>query len=80
MSRRALRTRGRLRGSTADTDDLSSTTILKPMFSVPTDINESDDADKDYEYTVTLSASGITDVTEDVKVTGSGEAGYRLWQ
>ena len=58
-----------VRGSTADTDDLSSTTILKPMFSVPTDINESDDADKDYEYTVTLSASGITDVTEDVKVT-----------
>ena len=58
-----------VRGSTSDTDDLSSTIILKPTFSVPTDINESYDANKDYEYTVTLSASGITDVTEDVKVT-----------
>ena len=40
----------------------------------------SDDADKDYEYTVTLSASGITDVTEDVKVTVLEKPEYRLWQ
>ena len=57
------------RGSTSDTNDLSSTTILKPAFSVPYDIDEPGGADKAYEYTVTLSASGITDVTEDVKVT-----------
>ena len=53
------------RGSTANTDDLSSTTILKPTFYVPDDV----DADTDYDYTVTLSASGIDDVTEDVTVT-----------
>ena len=57
------------RGSTANTDDLSSTTLLKPTFDVPDDIDELNGADKAYEYTVTLSASGITDVTEDVKVT-----------
>ena len=57
------------RGSTANTDDLSSTTLLKPTFDVPDDIDEPNGADKYYEYTVTLSASGITDVTEDVKVT-----------
>ena len=54
------------RGSTSDTDDLSSTTILKPTFSVPGSVNADTET---YEYTVTLSASGITDVTEDVKVT-----------
>ena len=53
------------RGSTSDTDDLSSTTILKPTFDVPDNV----DADTDYDYTVTLSASGINDVTEDVTVT-----------
>ena len=53
------------RGSTANTDDLSSTTILKPTFDVPDNV----DADTDYDYTVTLSASGIDDVTEDVTVT-----------
>ena len=57
------------RGSTSDTDDLGSTTILKPTFDVPADIDESNGADKDYEYTVTMSASGIDDVTEDVTVT-----------
>ena len=57
------------RGSTSDTDDLSSTTILKPTFDVPDDIDETGGADKDYEYTVTLSASGIDDITEDVTVT-----------
>ena len=44
---------------------LSDTTILKPTFYVPPDV----DADTDYEYRVTLSASGIDDVTEDVTVT-----------
>ena len=39
------------------------------MFSVPSDINESEGADKDYEYTVTLSASGIDDITADLTVT-----------
>ena len=53
------------RGSTSDTDDLSSTTILAPTFSVPDSVN----ADTDYNYTVTLSASGVDDVTEDVTVT-----------
>ena len=53
------------RGSTANTDDLSSTTILKPTFDVPDDL----DADTDYEYTVTLSASGIDDASEDIIVT-----------
>ena len=65
------------RSSTANTDDLSSTTILKPTFDVPNDIAENfdefgetqDSYTETYEYTVTLSASGITDVTEDVKVT-----------
>ena len=58
-----------VRGSTANTDDLSSTTILKPTFSVPTDINESDDADKDYKYTVTLSAGGADVTSADITVT-----------
>ena len=53
------------RGSTANTDDLSSTTILKPTFDVPDNI----DADTDYDYTVTLSAAGIDNVTADVTVT-----------
>ena len=48
-----------VRGSTSDTDDLSSTTILKPTFDVPDDIDELNGADKDYDYTVTMSASGI---------------------
>ena len=56
-------------GSTANTDLLSSTTILKPMFDVPDDIDELNGADKDYDYTVTLSASGIDDVTDEVTVT-----------
>ena len=60
-----------VRGSTSDTDDLSSTTILKPTFSVPDDIRGvgDDDYKETYEYTVTMSASGITDIAEDVKVT-----------
>ena len=52
------------RGSTSGTSQLSSTTLLKPTFDVPGNV----DADTDYEYTVTLSASGIDDVTEDVTV------------
>ena len=59
------------RGSTSDTNNLSSTTILAPTFYVPHDINElyPRPRNKRYAYTVTLSASGIADVTEDVKVT-----------
>ncbi len=53
------------RGSTPGTDDLSSTTILGPTFDVPDNVG----ADTDYEYTVTLSAPGMDDVTEDVTVT-----------
>ena len=57
------------RGSTSDTNDLSSTTILKPTFSVPDDIDEPDGADKDYEYTVTLSAGGADVASADITVT-----------
>ena len=59
------------RGSTSGTDDLSSTTILKPTFSVPADIPGvgNNNYKQIYEYTVTLSAAGIDNVTEDVTVT-----------
>ncbi len=53
------------RGSTPGTDDLSSTTIVQPTFDVPDNVS----ADTDYEYTLTLSASGIDDVTKDVTIT-----------
>ena len=54
-------------GSTSDTNKLSSTTMLAPTFYVPHNITVY--SSKHYAYTVTLSASGIADVTEDVKVT-----------
>ena len=57
------------RGSTSDTNKLSSTTMLAPTFYVPHNISEPYSRNKHYAYTVTLSASGIADVTEDVKVT-----------
>ncbi len=57
------------RGSTVVPGRLSSTTVLKPTFFVPGDIDEPREADKDYEYTVRLSADGIDDITEDVTVT-----------
>ena len=57
------------RGSTSGTSELSSTTVLKPTFSVPDDIDESGGADKDYEYTVTMSAGGVEQASEDVTVT-----------
>ena len=57
------------RGSTSGTSLLSSTTILKPTFDVPDDIDEPSGADKDYEYTVTMSATDISDITDDVTVT-----------
>ena len=44
---------------------LSSTSILKPTFDVPDNVY----GDTDYEYRVTLSASGIDDITADVTVT-----------
>ncbi len=53
------------RGSTPNTDLLSSTTILKPTFDVPPNLL----LDTDYEYTVTMSASGLDDVSEDIIVT-----------
>ena len=57
------------RGSTSDTDDLSSTTILKPTFSVPDDIDELNGVDKAYDYTVTLSAGGADVASADITVT-----------
>ena len=57
------------RGSTSDTDDLSSTTVLKPTFSVPDDIDETGGADKDYEYTVTMMAGGVEQASADITVT-----------
>ena len=57
------------RGSTSDTDDLSSNTILAPMFDVPDDIDEPNGADKDYDYTVTLSAGGADVASADITVT-----------
>ena len=44
---------------------LTDTDTLTPTFSVPDNV----DANTDYDYTVTLSASGIDDVTKDVTVT-----------
>ena len=44
---------------------LSGTVGLTPTFNVPGSVN----ANTEYDYTVTLSASGIDDVTEDVTVT-----------
>ncbi len=52
------------RGDTPDTDALSNTDSLRATFSVPDNV----DADTDYKYTVTLSASGIDDVDEEVTV------------
>ena len=57
------------RGSTSDTDDLSSTTVLKPTFSVPDDIDETGGADKDYEYTVTMMAGGVEQASAYITVT-----------
>ena len=53
-------------GSTSDTSLLTvGANPLIPTFSVPLTVN----ADTDYEYTVTLSAAGIADVTAEVTVT-----------
>ena len=57
------------RGSTTDTNLLSGTTILRPTFSAPADIDEPGDANKTYEYTVTLSAGGVEQASADVTVT-----------
>ena len=48
-----------------DTDKLSSTTIAKPTFDVPDNV----DADTDYEYLLTVSAENAESATEDVTVT-----------
>ncbi len=57
------------RGSTSNTNDLSSTTILRPTFSVPADIDEPAEANKDYEYTVTMSVGGVEQASKEVTVT-----------
>ena len=57
------------RGSTVVPGRLSGTDGLAQTFSVPDDIDEPGGANKDYKYTVTLSADGINDITEDVTVT-----------
>ena len=57
------------RGSTSGTGLLSNTTILKPTFSVPGDIDEPGGTDKVYEYTVTMSAGGADVTSADITVT-----------
>ncbi len=48
-----------------DSDNrLSATDIVSPTFYVPDNVN----ADTDYAYTVTLSAAGINDVSDDITV------------
>ncbi len=54
-----------VRGSTADTGLLSATDVAAPAFDVPDEV----DADKTYEYTLTVSAANAEDGTEDVTVT-----------
>ena len=53
------------RGSTVVPGQLSSTTVEKPTFNVPPNVN----ADTDYEYTLTVSADNAEAATEDVTVT-----------
>ena len=53
------------RDGTSDTSLLTDTDTLRATFNVPDNVN----ADTDYEYRVTLSASGIDNVTGDVTVT-----------
>ena len=52
------------RGSTTNTAQLSSTTVEKPTFYVPSNVN----ADTDYEYTLTVSARGADPETANVTV------------
>ena len=53
------------RGATPNTDKLSSTTVAKPTFDVPEEV----DRDETYEYTLTVSADHAESATEDVTVT-----------
>ena len=48
---------------------LSGADGLTPTFSVPGDIDEPDAANKDYEYTVTMTVGGVEQASEDVTVT-----------
>ena len=48
---------------------LTGTDGLAPTFAAPDDINKPGGANKDYEYTVTLTAGGVDVATEDVTVT-----------
>ncbi len=52
------------RGSTPNTDKLSSTTIAQPMFEVPGSVN----SDETYEYTLTVSAENAEDDVANVTV------------
>ena len=53
------------RGSTVVPGQLSSTTVEKPTFHVPDEV----DSDETYEYTLTVSADNAESATEDVTVT-----------
>ena len=53
------------RGSTVVPGRLSSTTIAKPTFNVPPNVN----SNETYEYTLTVSAENAESATEDVTVT-----------
>ena len=48
---------------------LSGTDSITPTFSTPGDIDEPDAADKDYDYTVTMTAGGVEQASKKVTVT-----------
>ncbi len=57
------------RGSTSGTSELSSMTELTPTFVVPDDIDEPDEANKDYEYMVTMMVGDVAQDSADITVT-----------
>ena len=58
------------RGDTPDTDLLiAGTDGLAPTFDVPGDIDEPDEANKDYEYMVTMTVGGVAQDSADITVT-----------
>ena len=52
-----------------DIQQLTATNVLNPFFIVPVNIDEPNGGNKEYNYTITLSAGDIQPITEDVKVT-----------
>ena len=48
---------------------MSDTNGITPTFAAPDDIDEVDGANKDYDYTVTLSSGGVEQAREDITVT-----------